>query len=245
VSVVDPHAATILSSTTLSASPDYVRYVSATNERWITEPAAAQIEVIALSSDVPPRLSSAAAIRVDNGPESLVVDQAAGRAYTHRCQSTSVVINVRSRSVIAEWPNGCAASRGLAVDGEHKFFFAGCHKRTLSILDTAHNGRILSSIARGSCFDVPGYSSKLGHVYLAGTACHCLVVVAVNSTGGLSFLVRFNTTSSAHCGGDPRATPRMLRGRRFPVGHRATQQRIQALVVPGEQLVEGPRRVVL
>jgi hypothetical protein len=45
--------------------------------------------------------------------------------------------------------------------------------------------------ARGAGFDVIGYSPTLGHVYLAGTPCHCLVILGVNSQGQLSFLDRF------------------------------------------------------
>jgi len=198
-SVVDPLAGAVVGSLILAASPDYARYVSATNELWIAEPAAAQIEVLALSTDVPQQLSSVATIPIANGPESLVIDQAAGRAYTHRWQSTSVVIDVRTRAIVAEWRNGCAALRGLAVDGEHGFFFAGCDEGTLSVLDTNHGGRVLSSIARGAGFDVVGYNPKLGHLYMAGTVCHCLMVLSVNADGLLTFLDRFNATSSAHC----------------------------------------------
>jgi hypothetical protein len=108
-------------------------------------------------------------------------------------------LGVRTRSVIAEWPNGCAASRGLAVDEQRGFFFSGCLEGTLSVLDAAHDGRVLSSIARGAGYDVIGYSPSLGHVYLAGTACKCLTVLGVSATGGLSFLGRFDVTSAAHC----------------------------------------------
>jgi hypothetical protein len=162
-SVVDPLAGAVVGSLILAASPDYVRYVSATNELWVAEPAAAQIEVIA------------------------------------RWQSTSVVVDVRTRSTLAEWRNGCAASRGLAVDAEHGFFFAACDEGTLSVLDTNHGGRVLSSIARGAGFDVVGYNPKLGHLYMAGTVCRCLMIFSVNSDGVLTFLDRFNATSSAHC----------------------------------------------
>jgi hypothetical protein len=199
VNVVDPQAGAIVGSLGLSATPDYIRYVSTTDELWVTEPAGSQIEVLALSSDTPPQVSSAATIPIANGPESLVIDPAAGRAYTHRWQSTSVIVDVRSRSIVAEWKNGCAASRGLAIDGPHGFFFAGCSEGTLSVLDTAHDGRVLSSLARGAGFDVLGYNPTLGHLYLAGTACSCLVVLGVDSTGQLSFLGRFGATGSAHC----------------------------------------------
>jgi DNA-binding beta-propeller fold protein YncE len=197
--VVDPVKSAMIGSLRLLAGPDYVRFVASTGEVWISEPDASQIEVISLSSDPVPSLASVGTIAVANGPESLVIDQQAGKAYTHRWQSSTVVLDIKARNVMAEWPNGCAASRGLALDANHGFFFAGCLEGTLSVLDTAHGGRVLSSISRGSGFDVIGYNPTLGHVYLAGTSCQCLVVLGVNTGGQLSFLGRFNATSSAHC----------------------------------------------
>jgi hypothetical protein len=128
-----------------------------------------------------------------------VIDALAGRAYAHRWQSSTVAVDVHTRDIMLEWPNGCAASRGLAVDEQRGFFFAGCLEGTLTVLDTRHDGRVLSTLAQGSGFDVIGYSPTLGHVYLAGTACACLVVAGVSLTGQLSFLGRFDATSSAHC----------------------------------------------
>jgi hypothetical protein len=158
-------AGTVLTSFTLSASPDYLRFVAATTEVWISEPSSSQIEVVAMAPGDPPSLSSVALIGIANGPESLVIDQRAERAYTHRWQSSTVVLDVKTRAIVAEWPNGCAASRGLAVDEQRGFFFAGCLEGTLSVLDTGHDGRVLSSIARGAGFDVIGYNSTLGHVF--------------------------------------------------------------------------------
>jgi DNA-binding beta-propeller fold protein YncE len=197
--VVDPGAGRMVSSVGLAASPDYVRYVAATSEVWVTEPSASQIEILSVSNDVPPTPFSVATISVANGPESLVVDQGGGRAYTHRWQSTTVVFDVRTRAAVAEWPNGCAASRGLGLDEARGFFFSGCLEGTVSVLDVANGGRVLSTMARGAGYDVIGYSPSLGHLYLAGTACRCLVVLGVSSSGNLSYLGRFDTTSSAHC----------------------------------------------
>jgi hypothetical protein len=199
LSIVDPTTRAIGGSLTLAASPDYVRYVEATDELWISEPSASQIEIVSLSKGPMPAPSHAASIGVENGPESLVIDQRAGRAFTHRWQSSTVVLDVRTRAIVAEWPNGCAASRGLAVDEARGFFFAGCLEGTLSVLDARNGGHVLSSLARGAGFDVIGYSPSLGHMYLAGSACACLVVVGVGATGQLSFLGRFDATSSAHC----------------------------------------------
>ena len=198
VYVVDPSAKTIVASTPVAASPDYVRYVDVTHELWITEPAASQIEIFSLARDGHSPPSSIAAIPVENGPESLVIDSASGRAYTHRWQASSLVFDVRSRALVAEWPNGCAASRGLALDSAHGFFIADCAEGTTSVLD-AKTGAIVSSIARGAGFDVMGYSASLGHAYLAGGACGCLEVLGVSATGELSFLGRFDAPSGTHC----------------------------------------------
>jgi hypothetical protein len=197
--VVDPAARAIVASAGLAASPDYVRYVSATDEVWVTEPSASQIQVFALAPDAhaPPVASST--IAITNGPESLVIAQQAGRAYTHRWQLSTVVIDVQTHAPVGEWPNGCAASRGLAVDESRGFFFASCDEGTTSVLDASHGGRVLASMARGAGYDVIGYSPSLGHLYLAGTACRCLLVEGVSAAGQLSFLGRFNAASGAHC----------------------------------------------
>ncbi len=197
--VVDPNAGIILGSTPLGGSPDYVRYVAPTDEVWVSEPSAGRIEILSFASASGPVPSSAGSIPVSNGPESLVVDPSAGRAYTHRWQASTLVFDVSSRAVVGEWPNGCAASRGLAVDHAHGTFFAGCMEGTASVLDTAHGGAIVSSLARGAGFDVLGFNPSLGHLYLAGTVCECLIVLGVSRTGSLSFLGRFGATSSSHC----------------------------------------------
>jgi hypothetical protein len=69
----------------------------------------------------------------------------------------------------------------------------------VSVLDASRDGRVLSSIARGSGFDVIGYNPTLGHLYLAGTSCSCLVTLGVSAAGQLSFLGRSDATSGAHC----------------------------------------------
>ena len=45
---VDPGSRSILGSAALGAEPDYVRFVASTNELWVTEPSAAQIEIFGL-----------------------------------------------------------------------------------------------------------------------------------------------------------------------------------------------------
>jgi DNA-binding beta-propeller fold protein YncE len=196
--VVDPRTNAIAARAPLAAEPDYVRYVAKTDEIWVTQPSAAAIEIFSLAKEGVPVPSHAYAIPVDNGPESLVVDQTNGRAYTHRWQEKTVVIDVASRATVAEWPNGCAASRGLAIDEQRGFFFAGCNEGTTSVIDV-RDGHVLSTIARGAGFDVIGYSPSLGHLYLAGSMCKCLLVLGVSKAGQLSLLDRYDAPGGTHC----------------------------------------------
>ena len=195
--VVDPTTATIVGSVPVAARPDYVRFVATTNELWVTEPSASQIEIFTLASDGTP--THGAVIPIANGPESIVVDVTRGRVYTHHWQQSTIAIDVKTRAIVAEWPNGCSASRGIALDEARGWLFSGCSEGTAAVLDVGRDGRILSTVARGSGFDVIGYSPGLGHLYLAGSACACLVTLGVDTTGKLSFLERVDAPSSTHC----------------------------------------------
>jgi len=197
--VVDSRTNAIVGSTALAAGPDYIRFVPATRELWVTEPDSSQIEVFTVSNALPPVPAHAASIPINNGPESLVIDAKRGLAYTHRWQSTTVALDIKTRAVVGEWANACAGSRGIALDEAHGFLFAACSEGTTSVLDVDHGGRILSSVAQGKGFDVMGYSPALGHVYLAGSACRCLVTLGVSAAGRLSFLGRQDAPNDTHC----------------------------------------------
>jgi len=198
LSAVDPAKATILGEVSLASGPDYVRFVAATHELWVTEPGADQIEIFTLNDAGTPA-ASGAIIHVTNGPESLVIDERHGRAYTHRWHASTVAIDVRTRGIVAEWPNGCAGSRGIELDEAYGFLFAACNEGTVSVLDVEHDGKILSTSARGSGFDVMGYAPSLGHLYLAGSDCACTMILGVSAKGTLSLLERANAPKSTHC----------------------------------------------
>jgi DNA-binding beta-propeller fold protein YncE len=195
--IVDSGSAAIAGKVALAAEPDYVRFVAATSELWVTEPSADQLEIFSLSDSVGPR--SVARVPLKNGPESLVIDALRGRAYAHRWQATSVVFDLKTRALVAEWPNGCAASRGIALDEKRGWLFVACGEGRVSVLDVANGGKTLSTLTRGSGFDVIGYSAGLGHLYLAGGRCACLVTLGVDTQGTLGFLGRADAPASTHC----------------------------------------------
>ena len=196
LSVIDPARGVAVGRAPLATNPDYVRYVETTGELWVSEPAAAQIEIFALDGTTP---RSVAAVAVPNGPESLVVDAVRGRAYTHAWQAATFAIDVRSRAIVGRWPNGCAASRGIDLEPEHGWVLAACNEGTLTILDPWNGGRVVSAIAAGSGYDVIGYARAARHVYLAGGACGCLSILGLSQAGELGYLGRLGAPSDTHC----------------------------------------------
>ncbi len=196
VDVVDPSKASIVASASLGGNPDYVRYVSLTNELWVTEPDSEQIEVLALNNQTP---AHKAFIAVPGGPESLVIDIKRHHAYTHLWSNETVAINVDTHTVIAHWTNGCHDSRGIALDEARGFLFVGCEDGQAVVLDMNNNGKQLSTLKQGSGVDVISYNAKLAHLYVPGAASRTMAILGVSATGELSLLGTAATAADAHC----------------------------------------------
>jgi DNA-binding beta-propeller fold protein YncE len=188
-----------MSFASVASSPDYVRYVAATNEAWVTEPDDERIEVFSIGADPQHTLSHAAFIAAAGGPESLVIDGTRGRAYTHLWGGATYAIDVHTRGIVGQWANGCAASRGIAVDEARGFVFAGCNEGKAVVLDAAHDGAQLSFLSAGTGVDVIDYSSTLHHLYLPGADSSNMAILGVSATGQLSLLGTRATVAGGHC----------------------------------------------
>jgi hypothetical protein len=196
LSVVDAGTRQIVASADLATTPDYVRYVAATHELWITEPDADQIEVFALDGSQPRR---AGVIATPGGPESLVIDGTRGRAYTHLWAGGSLSVDLATRTIVAQWANGCSGSRGIALDPARGWLFAGCLEGRATIADVTQGGVLLGALdvpARG--VDVIDYAPALGHIYLPGQSNATLVIVGVSATGALDLVATVPTVGGAH-----------------------------------------------
>jgi hypothetical protein len=194
--VVDPSAGSITASAHLASSPDYVRYIAATSEVWVTEPDREQIEVFTLPDGKAPVPTHAAAIAVQGGPESLVIDAQRRRAYTHLWNGATVAIDLTSRTIVAQWRNGCDGSRGIALDERRGFLFAGCAEGKAIVLDVDHDGRQLASLGVGTGVDVIDYNGTLAHLYLPGASA-TMAIVGVSRSGDLRLLGAPATASGA------------------------------------------------
>jgi len=199
LNVIDPATRAIVASAMLASSPDYVRYVAPTGELWVTEPDQEQIEVFTLSDAQKPVPARAGVIVVKGGPESLVIDPQRQRAYTHLWDGATVAIDLKNRTLVAQWPNGCGGSRGIALDSAHGWLFAGCAEGKAVVLDVDHDGRQLASLAVGAGVDVIDYNPTLAHLYLPGSTSASMAIVGVSATGALSLLGTATTAAGAHC----------------------------------------------
>jgi DNA-binding beta-propeller fold protein YncE len=201
--VVDPAAANpLVGGADLLGGPDYVRYVSAAKpdggEVWVTEPRGEQIEIFSVSAPRSP--TRVATLKVPGGPESLIFDAARKRVYTHQWKSTTHAIDPAARKIVASWKNGCADSRGIALDEARGFLFAGCAEGKASVLDVTHDGKILDTRDAGvTGVDVIAYDAKLGHLYVPGEDSGSMAILGVSAAGKLSVLGKVTTAKGAHC----------------------------------------------
>ncbi|MDE2223453.1 MAG: hypothetical protein KGK03_10345 [Candidatus Omnitrophica bacterium] len=196
--VLDPKTRTTVVSAPLTGQPDYVRFIKTTNEVWVTEPSKEQIEVFKFSPDKP-RLSHEMFITVPGGPESLIEDHSRRLVYTHLWKGATVVIDAPTHALIKKWPNGCAGSRGIALDEKRGFLFAGCEEGKAVVLDLNHNGKELSSFRSGSGVDLISYDPASAHLYLPGAQSATMAILKVSPEGRLSLVKTIKTVKGGHC----------------------------------------------
>lgn len=196
VEIVDPKTSKIVGNVKLAGGPDYVRWVEPANEVWVTEPGKKQIELFALDKG---KLVHKGAIDVPGGPESLVIDLARGRAYTHTWDDASVAIEIATHKEVARWNNGCKSSRGIALDEKRGLLFVGCDEGKATVLDVAHDGKQLGSAGTGKGVDIIAYSPGLAHLYVPGGESATLTILGVAAGGKLDVLGSVAVAVGSHC----------------------------------------------
>jgi DNA-binding beta-propeller fold protein YncE len=199
LNVIDPASKRIISSATLSSSPDYVRFLSMTNEIWVTEPDSDRIEIFALSKQGNSPPAHSGFVQIKGGPEALVFDSVRGRAYTHLWHGKTVVIDLKSRAIVATWTNGCEGSRGIALDPTGQILFVGCAEGKAVSIDVIHDGKMISTVSSGSGVDIIDYNEELKHLYLPGGKSATMAIIRVSDSGELTMIGTVPTVEGAHC----------------------------------------------
>jgi hypothetical protein len=183
--VVDPAAGAIVKSTGLITTPDYIRYVPPTNELWVTEKGASQIEVFALSDDPAPQPTHSDVITFTNGPEALVIDVTRGLAYTNFAKKGQTIpIDLKTHALQDAWPNGCTATRGMVLDEPRGILFVACKEGKIVPLDANSGGKQFSPLNFGGNLDFLGYNPRLSHLYIPSGASALMGVVGVTAVPG-------------------------------------------------------------
>jgi DNA-binding beta-propeller fold protein YncE len=197
--VVDPAKGKIVAGVPLAGSPDYVRYVAATNEVWVTEPDKDGIEIFSLSAATPPVPVHKVFLAIPGGPESLAIDNGAKVGYANLWKNSTVVIDLATAKVVRTWPNGCLGSRGLALDARHGHLFVGCAEGGADLLDTGHSGAIMDRFRFGAGTDIIAYNPTLGHLYVPAAKTGQMAIVGLTKEGELKLLGTVATAVGAHC----------------------------------------------
>lgn len=195
--VVDPAALKIIASADLAAKPDYVRVASGTGQVWVTEPSRKQIEVLRFQDLAAGRLQRVALIPVPDGPESLVLDEAHGRAYTHSWTDRTFAVDLRARKVVSSWRNGCRGARGIALDPARRLLFAGCAEGRATVVDL-NTEKVVASAPVGPDVDSIGYAAPLSHLEVPSGGDGRLATFRVAPDGKLALLGTKATALDAH-----------------------------------------------
>ncbi len=208
VVIIDPASLKVIGHQRLAGGPDYVRWVAPLGELWVTEPGKKQIETFTLVSGVSgvsgakgskDTLAKRGAIAISGGPESLVIDATRKRAYTHTWQDETVAIDLDKHAEVARWNNGCKGSRGIALDEPRGLVFVGCEEGRATVLDVAHGGKRVASVATGKGVDIIAYAPALAHLYVPGGDSATLTIVGVGKTGALTTLGSVAVAADSHC----------------------------------------------
>lgn len=201
LSVIEPQSQKATATLKLAATPGYVRYSSSTNEVWVSEPEANQIEVVSLEApDGGPGLTSAATIPV-GGAESLELDPAHGLAFTNKANAT-IAVSIAKRSVTGTWPNGCATARGIAIDPAQAWVIVTCQEGMVVSLDES-TGAMLGVAKSGAGVDRIAYDQMRERAYVPSPTAGAMSVVAFNAHGVPTVLGAVVSPSDAHCAATP------------------------------------------
>ena len=195
--VLSPSMNSAVISVPLSGHPDYVRWVAATRELWVAQPDEERIEIFSMHSDGAVR--PAGEIRVAGGPESLVIDEAGRRAFTHLWDGVTLAIDVTTRSILAKWPNDCRGSRGIAYDSAGGIVLAACAEGKLVALDANHGGKRLGALQTAAGVDVIAYNASLRRAYVPAAEGANMTIATVSAAGEMRSLQVVPTAKGAHC----------------------------------------------
>jgi len=195
---IDAKSGVVIASVGLVEDYDFLRYVGTAHEIWVTEPDKRQIEVVKFTGLEHPQLTLEKIISLPDEPESLIIDQTRGRAYTN-LGPTAVSIDLTTYVIDASWQNECQKSRGDALDEKNGFLFISCSEGKAVVFDLNHQNKEISKLTTDPGVDVISYNPKLSHLYFTSGKNASLSIIGVSSQGKLSLLGKAQADQRSHC----------------------------------------------
>jgi DNA-binding beta-propeller fold protein YncE len=194
VCAIDPKTLKKGTCHTLDSMPDGLAYVAVQKEVWVTTPRDKSIRVLDATS-----LQEKAKLTFQGNPEGFAVDEKHGRFYTNlEDKDLTLSIDIGSRKTLETWKPACGEDgpHGLRVDPAAGQLFVACSARA-EVLDTAHGGKVLSSIDTGDGVDDIDYSPAAHRLYVGAARAGQLTVAAVDADGRLTAEARVPTPKGA------------------------------------------------
>jgi hypothetical protein len=180
IQVIDPASGSVIGTAAVEAAPEYIRFVPATNELWVTEPEKEQIEVFTAPTEDPFNPTQVDIIPVPKGPVGLIVDRTRGLAFTNQPEiGMTMVIQVQTHGPLDQWGNGCSQARGLALDEDRGYLFVGCGEGKVVMMDSSDSGNQITSQTYGGGIDAIAYNPRLQHIYLPSGGSAILAIFGV------------------------------------------------------------------
>lgn len=201
LAVLDPKSGRLLGSVGVGSSPDYMRYLPAVGEVWVTEPAADGIEVFTVADRTAAAPRRAGFIPVPGGPEGLTIGRVNGAAtaFTH-AGSDLVAVDIRSHQT-QRWPTGCDGTHGFPrVDERDGLVLASCADDGRIVLLNARTGDRLGDYKVGGGDSLPAWSPRAGHFYVRSDPGTRLATLDP-SRDGVTPLRDVEVPSGGHCMG--------------------------------------------
>lgn len=207
IAIVDLRSKSLVGRTKMAGKADYLRHVASTGEIWVTQPReAGRIEIFTIERRASVRLVPADIIAIPGGPESLVIDDPRGVAYTNTFGASTLMIGIKSRSVAETWPNGCGdyermarGARGLAFDADNHILYVACMQGKVVGLDVENHGKIVSSVGVDPGVDIIAFNSTTHHLFAPSTTKGVLFVFAANANGMLKQIAQYKIAQGSHC----------------------------------------------
>lgn len=199
VAVLDPTDGQLQATVEVGATPDYVRYLPATNEIWVTEPSADGIEVFKLSPRPTSPPQHAGFISVPGGPEGITIAAFNGRTsvFTHAGHEI-VAVDAADHS-LQRWPTGCDGTHGFPrVDAREALVLASCAHDGRVVLIDAQTGEQLDHHDVGGGESLPAWSESTGHFYVRSDPGTTLATLAASRTG-LTLVRDVDVPVVGHC----------------------------------------------